>query len=351
MPITFKVDNVKPVKQLFKPKLYTEVFKADSNWEASGCSALNLVRSAGHKDSFNSNFWRTVAIAHNRHHSLILTPDSVWITILQGLSAHVNLNPSRYRSRLGIKFDEKKDILVVNNKTVKGAGEKTDWLKNIKDFGDAIRSEVGESRYKLFLNPFSTTTFNEEAAMAITMMATYKSYFNYRMLTACGIPSITLEGSQHDWVDLRNRAQYLAEFDLEWWINPLLDVLNHFVSAFNGIIDVEFWKRIYSKFDFSGDGPYASGWLLTFFPYVHSHDENHPISMNPYLELWKNDKSLQGLRTDSFPESVLKVPFRWNYLGLTYDMEFCSGIVGTSQTSEGILRPEVGWGVQSPIPK
>ena len=61
----------------------------------------------------------------------------------------------------------------------------------------------------------------------------------------CGIPSITLEGTVDDWTQLQARALELAEYDLGWWIEALKPVLDQFVAASSGIVDQEFWSKIY----------------------------------------------------------------------------------------------------------
>lgn len=352
MAISFAVDKVRSRTQPLKGVPYIEYFASHPRWEASGCSAARLVKDRRYSGSPRSHFWSTIATAHNLHYPLTLSPDSVWITILQGFSQHVAQNPEKYRRQLGIKFRDKKTILIIDNNAVKD-GE-TNWLSNIDKFTDAVKEDIGESRYNLFLNPFTTTKPIERAATAITMLSTFKSYYNLEMATLCGIPHVRLEGEREDWVDLVNRAQYLAEFDLEWWTSSLLKILEQFIAVFDNQIDLDFWSRIYNKDDMSGIGPCCSGWILSFFPYVNSHHANL-IVPNPHLNLWHIDKSQGrheiGLPTANFPDSIFSVPFTWDYLGIKYSMELVSGIVGSSQDLNLFLKPEVGFGVREIAPK
>jgi len=70
----------------------------------------------------------------------------------------------------------------------------------------------------LVTGDFSTTTAIEKAAFQVTLMDAMKSYFRYSMVTACGIPEITLEGSVEDWQMIETKAQEFAQYDLEVWI-------------------------------------------------------------------------------------------------------------------------------------
>ena len=40
-----------------------------------------------------------------------------------------------------------------------------------------------------------------------------------------------LTGTPDDWVRIRERATMLAKYDLDWWIDELLPVLDHFVKV------------------------------------------------------------------------------------------------------------------------
>ena len=58
------------------------------------------------------------------------------------------------------------------------------------------------------------------------------------------------------------------------------------------------------------------------------------------------NKGFGGTTTDSFPLGLSKVPFKWKYYFLTFDMEFLGCFVGVAQEQETLaVRPEIGWAV------
>lgn len=353
MTVTISINNKKKNQQLLRSGLCSDVFKTDTPWEVSGCDAISLVKND--KPVKTNHLWEAVAIAHNQHYCLSLDPDTIWITILQGFMKHIQQAPALYAKRLGINFTDRKILTIIDNNAVKGGT--TDWLANIKYFTIGVKEEIGYEKYNILLSPFSTTKALQQVAMEINFLGIYENYYSYLMMTLCGIPEIKLSGSKEDWQQLIKRLDFIEDFNLKWWTNPLRRVLSHFVMAYDDDIDLNFWKKIYSKFNVSGKGKCCSGWLLTFFPYIYasSHRQGQQpqirsVSQNNYLDLWeKRNNGFDGVKTDSFPSSIVKVPFKWNYLGLEYSMEFLSGIIGVSQ-KDSWLKPEVGFGVREVVP-
>ncbi|KAG6816884.1 hypothetical protein H0H87_002004 [Tephrocybe sp. NHM501043] len=88
------------------------------------------------------------------------------------------------------------------------------------------------------------------------------------MLTCCGIPLITLDGTQDDWQSILTRIDKLHEFGDEptEWAGMLRAILRRFVRAFDAggpETDKEFWERmVHEK---RGSGTYwLGGWLSVF---------------------------------------------------------------------------------------
>merc|ERR1739848_753651 len=86
----------------------------------------------------------------------------------------------------------------------------------------------------------------------------------------CGIPEIELAGTVEDWRTLRENAKsLLGRFELEFWTDKLLPILDRFVEAFEGDIDTKFWGSIAKLHSTHGSGAstYLNGWIQDFFPY------------------------------------------------------------------------------------
>lgn len=182
-----------------------------------------------------------------------------------------------------------------------------------------------------------------------------KSYFEYDFVTRCGIPQIQLDGTLADWQLLLERTKRLAQFNLDWWINQLLPILEQFIAVIQGKPDKRFWQSIYKFDDDMSAGPYISGWIIAFFPYLKDTQTGYATELNSFLmdgneELQKylypleTDDRLYHFTTRVFPNGLATVPFHWQYLRQSYEMEFLAGFVGVKQNKDDFfLSPEIGW--------
>ena len=92
------------------------------------------------------------------------------------------------------------------------------------------------------------------------------SYFQYKGIIYCGIPSVTLEGEKSDWERLLARLDKLDSFGEEpkAWAAMLRPILTRFVRAFDGEPDIDFWGRV-CHYHYEGSGStYLSGWITAF---------------------------------------------------------------------------------------
>jgi hypothetical protein len=89
---------------------------------------------------------------------------------------------------------------------------------NALDFGHmacklicVIEEKLIDKNIRNWLIPdFTTTTDNDIVIASMTMMATFKDYFDYRGRTGCGFPSVTLLGEEEDWKNMRRRLGLLT---------------------------------------------------------------------------------------------------------------------------------------------
>merc|ERR1712216_63877 len=95
-------------------------------------------------------------------------------------------------------------------------------------------------------------------------------YFSYSMCCGCGFPSITLTGTPQDWEKIRTKAAAFKKYDLDWWLEGLLPVLDQFVEASRGQPDIDFWRSLCMINTGTSFPEYTplTGWVQVFFPYL-----------------------------------------------------------------------------------
>merc|ERR550534_1817690 len=98
-----------------------------------------------------------------------------------------------------------------------------------------------------------------------------KSYFEYEVMTLCGISKVKLQGSEDDWKKLEESLSILDELELTDWKNVLAPILDNLRRASAGkATDKHFWATIYKAHLGGGSGqhPTVDGWATNFFLYV-----------------------------------------------------------------------------------
>lgn len=270
---------------------------------------------------------------------LTLSPDDLWMAIVQGLSLHINENAEALRSKF-VSHEGKVTLTVRRDGFIKG--ETNDWPGVFHEFSDQIAEYINKKR-DLIVADFSTTGPLEKIASEITLMEAMKNYFDYRVMTLCYIPRITLLGETKDWENIKQRVLALEEFDLKWWTDHLAPIVEQFVDASQGKIDTEFWKSIY-KLDGGSGGPYINGWITQLFPYVYYSNGYH---VSDLIGKWRNKRKVfGGLTSDILPSGLSIAPFTWEYYLQKFSMEFIGGFLGVSQENDSSLRPRMGWVVR-----
>jgi hypothetical protein len=299
-----------------------------------------------------------VHLAFSDHRPLVLSPDILWLLLAQGFANHVTANAEELRSRF-VKHPGKVVIAVRRDDFIKGSPENP-WAEVFGKFTDQIREYIGEATHDLLLPTFSTTGVVERAAAQIVLLDAMQSYFAYEFHSRCGIPQVVLEGTADDWKELAERTRDFGSSELAWWTETLRPILDEFIAAAQGKLNQRFWRSIYKRDNGSG-GPYTTGWITAFFPYLKDSRTGHATCKNPWLA--RGGEELQellyppgetdrrrfghGPTTDEFPSGLARAPFRWEYLEQSFEMEFLGGFVGVRQDTATLrLRPEIGWAVR-----
>ena len=346
--ITFVVDeNLAPVKKR-EPRLL--VGEDIAKWIAMNRKSISLGVQRIVTTSFSNEqnliyqgkdaFYETLVDAYANHQSVTLSPDMVWLVICQGFARYVNAHAEELRPKL-VNHEGKMDLVIETDKDL--MNEEVDWPILINDFASQIDKYTKDNIAKTITSDFSTTGSVERVASQITLMESVKSYFEYIVeYFACGIPSITLDGSVEDWKRVRKKTMQLKKYGLEKWIDSLDPILKEFILAADGKPNQIFWKSMMKKQSvdrLAGGGclpempTKLDGWLLKLFP-----DENGVT-----LEEISHTKDM--------PTEYVRVSFYYQVINpddgtiiSRTPMELWAGFVGAKIDNENnMVTPMIGW--------
>ena len=346
--ITFVVDeNLAPIKKR-EPRLL--VGEDLAKWIAINRKSISLGVQRIVTTSFSNEknliyqgkdaFYKTLVDAYANHQSVTLSPDMVWLVISQGFARYVNAHAEELRPKL-VNHEGKMDLVIETDKDL--MTEEIDWPILINDFASQIDKHTKDNIAKTIVSDFSTTGSVERVASQITLMESVKSYFEYIVeYIACGIPSITLNGSVEDWKRVREKTMQLKKYGLEKWIDSLDPILQEFILAADGKPNQIFWKSMIKKQSvdrLAGGGclpempTKLDGWLLKLFP-----DENGVT-----LEEISHTKEM--------PTEYVRVSFYYQVINpddgtiiSRTPMELWAGFVGAKIDNENnMVTPMIGW--------
>ena len=294
-------------------------------------------------------------IAFKQHYPLVLSPDMIWLTILQGVAQHIQNHSETLRHRL-VRHETKLELVVETSGLPQTSAE---MLAVTREFQDLIRKHVPADKQFLFGTEFSTTTDTDRIVQSIALMDAFQPYFDYVMYCICGIPSVTLEGTPDDWRLLKSKVEGLNTSDLElsWWTEQLLPLCGHFIRAVEGEADRKHWQNICKLIERYGTED-LNGWLLKFIPYLKHGKNEPPIHRNPIVALQEYpepdpDRKLYAwdpcmCTSDMLPSGLSRAPVTVGYRGETRNdkVEFVAGFLGVTQSPTDLsLRPLSGWAI------
>lgn len=354
--ITFTVDNDLPL-----PK--NQVYRMDGDNVISMILSdrgierenFNLISSSfsGEMISGNSrsnSFFKGMIRAFSDHCPVVLTPDAVWLLVCQGFAHHVNDAPEAMRS-LFVDHEGKLALVVESEFDLISCPDSVDWNGLLQGFSDQIRDNTKDGIADLVLADFSTTGPVERIVSEATLMESMKAYFEYIVLYAsCGIPSITLKGTAADWEKVLEKTRALSKYGLDWWIKDLEPILEQFVAARKGQVDVEFWQDIvktYHPDDVRGGGCSLEkptdfdGWFLKLLPFDEKGRTPSKVTVNHKMAPEITRTPFIYVVTDVFGNVIAQ-----------FDMELCAGIIAMDQDPETYaMTPKLGWFVRIATPQ
>ena len=287
--------------------------------------------------------------AYENHLPIRLTPDIIWLLIVQGFSHHVNYNSKELREKF-VNFEGKKKLEIIIPKYHSYKQMKSeDYAELFENLTEKIKENVGEELINTIDFNFSTSNKITKVVGYASIMSSLKKFFEFRgFCHMCNYPYIILEGKLEDWESILKKTKDLSKYDLERWTSMLEIPLKEIIETKKGNINKQFWKSIlypekidekieigvYKYKTIQVDG--INGWLLTFFPYYKDGYFRYTNSIKT-KDLWR------------LPEKILKTPLlmKSDDEGET-PMIIYSGFLGMKVDKEknNLVTAEIGWYVK-----
>lgn len=277
--------------------------------------------------------------AYRNHRPITISPDIIWILIVQGFSRHVDTNHEELKS-LFVNFKGKKDITVKKEKMNICNATTEEWMSFFPEFVQQIKENTGETIIDTLTPNFTTTTDVSLAVGQVSIMHAFKNYFNYNgMSGGCGIPYVTIEGSVEDWEKILIKMNDLRKYKFDEWIDRLTPIINEIIQTIKGNANKEFWMKMIKIKENNGEynTGYVDGWFTNFFMY---NRRNQPVKP-PFDEI------------THLANEFLIVPFDLKVLqyegqnedeAVTVHCEMLAGFVGMTQNEKNFsFKPEIGW--------
>ncbi|MTI13172.1 DUF4419 domain-containing protein [Sansalvadorimonas verongulae] len=347
--VTFPVSDVVPTNKRLpvyrvtdRHIVFSKIYDVDitSIKEAKSLGDERLVQPRA--DMCDCDFASCMVTAFRDHRPVEITPDAVWMVILQGFSAHINENAEKYRDIL--VSHEGKMTLSVSCDPDSSPEVDHDMSKL---FCEAVSKNIKDEKLVgLLSKPFSTSTKDDLTSFQFAVMGSVQEYFEFTCSICSGIPYITLQGTVEDWKDLRRRFSHLKMYDLKEWydvLDPVLEKFEETAGLLPEKVDKVFWQGMVKYFDpIAGSAPSSgniNGWILNFYP------NTRPMF---FIRGDLSDPETYKARSyslDSLPTSRINVPVKFILSGgLEENCVVVSGVMGAQQSPETLaLKPVVGW--------
>lgn len=186
------------------------------------------------------------------HYPVIVSPDILWMLILEGFNRHVRLNSEKLKSKFVKKNDDK--IVIVQQPN----GDKNINKVSAKRWGDIFTEFIEQSKeyidgtvLHLFTPYFSTTTEDIEYSCQLSIMSiilpyvTFVKKFKSRgVCGACAFPYIKLQGTLQDYKQLKLIVQGLKGYLIDDWLKQINLIIDKIIETKKGNIDKKFWDNM-----------------------------------------------------------------------------------------------------------
>jgi len=288
-----------------------------------------------------------LVLAYKNHYPITISPDMIWILILQGYSRFMEKYFELVREKY-VHFEGKKNICINRLGIFPEEATKETWEGIINEIVEEIEKHIGKEISSNLQSDFSTTNPVTLATSQVSIMSAMKQYFVYKVLMGgCGISSITLEGSLDDWKKIKSKLEFLSSKALKWWTKHLIPIIDNIIKTKeyydkNKKINdelIDFWKGMI-KLKGKGDmyEPHIiNGWIIKFIPDLSD----------------QKPKLYEEISEVDVPDQIISCPLELIVMNLNgtssiYNCDLASGFFGMIQDKDTFnVRPVIGYAVVS----
>ena len=292
-----------------------------------------------------SSLIKGLVLAYKNHYPITVSPDMIWLLILQGFSRFMEKYAEQVREEF-VNFTGQKELKIRRLEETPYTATKEVWDGIMKEFTEKIGQNVGKATIETLECNFTTTTQATQVTSQVSIMSAMKQYFTYRVLMAgCGISSITLEGSIEDWIKIKSKLEYLSTKGLKWWTDHLIPIIDNIIETnryyhSRGKLShelIEFWKGMI-RLKGTGemyDPHIINGWIVKFIPNLNGEKPEVYEELNEY----------------NVPDQIISCPMELTWLTLNgkkyvFNISLASGFYGMVQDKKTFnVRPVIGYAV------
>jgi len=302
-----------------------------------------------------NKFVLAVHEAYDKHIPIEISPDAIWLLIMQGFSIIVNCDPEKYRDDF-VKFNDvrvcemRHDEFVLNSKT-------NNWAVIVPEIEKFIKDNTSIDIYNCLAADFTTTNSYSHTASLASLCSTTNPYFDYKLTSNCAIPAFKITGDLDDWNKIKYRTKYICSMEMHWWWSDLMIIIDEIINTITGKSqNIDFWRSFYIHKQI-GETSLIHGWINVLFPYILKNplplsqqiahtEEPVDLMRNAIIGGWQStikQKSL-GCRPGDYHKGFSIIDVDWYTYGALTKIEFCSGFMSASYNAkQNVIRPEIGW--------
>jgi len=292
---TIILDNsLKPVEPKEKPEEipartllheYMKKYESDpKNWMAADRKHVrDKIPVLGSRENVSTNgnygFFSAVMECYNNHWVLDMRPDDWFYTFVQNIANAIDKRAKNEEVRKFFVDHEGKKRLKVNVST---GPLNVDYSWFLDQMTKQIEENIKTPNYvELMTSNFSTSTKTDRIVSSINTMNSMQEFFEYCM-TMCGLPAVTMKGTEDDWKCLLKKIEELEKLlqpikDIlsppltpNWWEN-IKSICKKLLETYQGSPDLTWWSSIIIKTEIPkrwGSGGHEAftsydGWFVT----------------------------------------------------------------------------------------